>query len=66
MLETRGYRFIPLDRALEDEAYQSADTFTGPGGITWIHRWALTKGVARTVYAGEPDVPPFVAEAARP
>jgi len=43
MFERRGYRFITLDRALEDEAYRSPDTFVGTGGITWIHRWALTR-----------------------
>jgi peptidoglycan/xylan/chitin deacetylase (PgdA/CDA1 family) len=66
MFERRGYAFITLDRALEDPAYRSADTYTGPGGITWIHRWALTQKRARTFFAGEPDVPGFVAELAKP
>jgi peptidoglycan/xylan/chitin deacetylase (PgdA/CDA1 family) len=66
MFERRGYRFIALDRALEDEAYRSPDTFVGTGGITWIHRWALTRGMPRAFYAGEPAVPPFVADAAKP
>jgi len=66
MIERRGYRFITLDRALEDPAYHSADTYVGPAGITWLHRWALTKGMPRAFYQGEPDVPPFVAENARP
>jgi peptidoglycan/xylan/chitin deacetylase (PgdA/CDA1 family) len=66
MFERRGYAFITLDRALGDPAYRSADTYTGPGGITWIHRWALTQKRARTFFAGEPDVPGFVAELAKP
>lgn len=66
MIEGRGYRFVPLDRALEDPAHGSADTFTGTGGITWLHRWALTKGVPREFFTGEPDVPAFVAKAAQP
>jgi len=66
MIESRGYRFVSLDRALEDEAYGSADTFTGTSGMTWIHRWALTRKVDKAFYAGEPAVPAFVAEAARP
>ncbi len=37
-----GYEFITLGEALEDSAYASEDTYTGPGGITWLHRWALT------------------------
>ena len=66
MLERRGYRFITLEDALRDPAYQSRDTFVGTSGITWLHRWALTKGMPKSFYAGEPDVPTFVAEAARP
>jgi len=62
MMKGRGYRFITLERALEDAAYQSADTYIGPSGITWLHRWALTRGVGKAFYKGEPDVPPFVAD----
>ena len=66
MFERRGYRFISLDRALEDPAYQTLDTYVGPAGITWLHRWALTKGMPKAFYAGEPETPAFVAEAAKP
>jgi peptidoglycan/xylan/chitin deacetylase (PgdA/CDA1 family) len=66
MLERRGYRFITLERALEDPAFQSADTWVGTSGITWIHRWALTRKMPKTFYAGEPEVPPFVAEITKP
>jgi len=63
-LRARGYAFISLDRALEDPAYTSADTFTGPGGITWLHRWALTARGRDGILAGEPATPPFVLKAA--
>ena len=66
MFERRGYRFIPLDRALEDSAYQAEDTYVGSGGITWLHRWALTKRLPKTFFAGEPETPAFVADLARP
>jgi peptidoglycan/xylan/chitin deacetylase (PgdA/CDA1 family) len=66
MIERRGYRCISLERALEDAAYQSPDTYAGPGGITWIHRWALTKGMGKNFFAGEPVVPAFVEKAAQP
>ena len=42
----RGYTFVPLEQALADSAYASADTYTGPAGITWLHRWALTRASA--------------------
>lgn len=64
MLAARGYRFIPLDRALADPAYASPDTFVGTGGISWIHRWALTAGKRGAFFAGEPVVPEWVARQA--
>jgi peptidoglycan/xylan/chitin deacetylase (PgdA/CDA1 family) len=66
MFERRGYRFITLERALEDPAFQSADAFVGAGGITWLHRWALTRKMPKTFYAGEPETPAFVVEEAKP
>jgi peptidoglycan/xylan/chitin deacetylase (PgdA/CDA1 family) len=61
-LKSRGYSFITLERALEDPAYASRDTFTGRGGISWLHRWALSgKG---PVLPGEPAAPRFVLAAA--
>lgn len=62
-LERRGYRFVTLDRALEDPAYSQEDTYTGSGGISWIHRWALTQKKPRTFFAGEPEVPRWISEA---
>lgn len=64
MMEAREYTFIPLARALEDEAYATPDSYTGPAGMTWIHRWALTRGVASSFFQGEPATPTFVLEAA--
>jgi peptidoglycan/xylan/chitin deacetylase (PgdA/CDA1 family) len=66
MIERRGYHFITLDRALEDAAYALPDTYVGSGGITWLHRWALTRGVGKEFFAGEPAVPAFVEKAAQP
>lgn len=59
-LEARGYRFIRLEDALEHPAYALPDTYTGPGGITWLHRWALTRGMPGSIFAGEPEVPAWV------
>lgn len=60
MIQKRGYSFITLDEALKDKAYESADTFTGKGGITWLHRWALTRGKRGKFFAGEPLPAEFV------
>ena len=63
-LEARGYRFVDLESALEDPAYASPDTYTGPGGITWLHRWAISRDVDRRLFAGEPRTPKWVQEVA--
>jgi len=66
MFERRGYTFIPLERALDDPAFGTPDTYVGGGGITWLHRWALTRKLPKTFFAGEPETPAFVAELAKP
>lgn len=60
MLKQRGYVFETLDEVLKDPAYQSPDSYTGEGGISWIHRWALTQGKKGSFFAGEPATPDFV------
>ena len=40
MLQTRGYRFVPIERAMEDSAYQRPDTYYGPDALSWLGRWA--------------------------
>lgn len=44
-LTARGYRFVTLDGALEDEAYQTRDDYIGPAGPSWLHRWTLSMGM---------------------
>ncbi|GAB3707141.1 polysaccharide deacetylase family protein [Spirosoma flavus] len=63
-LKQRGYRFIPLSEALTDSAYKTDDRFYGKGGISWLHRWALTKGKKGAFFKGEPEVPAMVDELA--
>lgn len=65
MFRTRGYRFVSLDRALEDPAYRHPDGYYGPAGITWLQRWAITDGKPVTVFAGEPTVPKWIEQASR-
>jgi peptidoglycan/xylan/chitin deacetylase (PgdA/CDA1 family) len=60
MMKKRGYALVTLDRALEDPAYVSPDTYTGPAGITWLHRWALTRGGKDLVLPDEPRTPDWV------
>lgn len=74
-LERRGYRFVSVEDALEDEAYSMPDHFVGPAGISWFHRWSFSRGYgSRTTASGlnlpetlyeEPDPPAFVMDAMR-
>jgi peptidoglycan/xylan/chitin deacetylase (PgdA/CDA1 family) len=59
ILRQRGYRFITLARALEDQAYSLPDNYAGPMGVSWLERWAFTKGMKMRVNE-EPDPPDFV------
>lgn len=59
MFKRRGYRFVDLETALKDEAYQLPDTYTGLAGISWVHRWARNKG-SEFILPDEPTVPDFV------
>ncbi|RRB12326.1 polysaccharide deacetylase family protein [Larkinella knui] len=59
-LSQSGYTFIPLDEALKDDAYRSKDGYIGKGGISWLHRWALTQGKRGAFFKGEPEVPAMV------
>jgi len=59
ILKQRGYRFITLARALEDKAYSLPDSYAGPMGVSWLERWAFSKGMKMRV-AEEPDPPDFV------
>lgn len=58
MMKGRGYEFVSIDEALKDPAYRLADTYAGPMGLSWIHRWASSKGMKTRE---EPREPEFVA-----
>jgi len=66
MMRKRGYQFVPLDEALSDDAYRSADKYTGGESLNWLDRWAVTRGVKKAENALDafPEVPGFVAKAA--
>lgn len=61
-LKSRGYKFISIREALTDPAYKLSDKYYGKGGISWLHRWALTQGRKGEYFKGEPEVPEYVNE----
>jgi peptidoglycan/xylan/chitin deacetylase (PgdA/CDA1 family) len=66
-LAARGYAFISLEEALADPAFaRPVAGYTGKGGISWLHRWAITEGLDRGIFRGEPEVPDWVEAIAAP
>ena len=61
----RGYRFITLEEALRDPAYERGEEgYNGRFGPSWLHRWAMAEKKPKTFYAGEPEVPRWVLDLA--
>ena len=54
MLKRRGYAFISLEQAPTDKAYGLPDNYVGTAGISWLQRWAITKGGE---FRPEPELP---------
>lgn len=54
MIKKRGYNFIPLSRALEDEAFCVPDSYVGPVGLSWLYRWAIGMGKSLNAAPAEP------------
>ncbi|MBK7213371.1 MAG: polysaccharide deacetylase family protein [Bacteroidales bacterium] len=60
MYKRNGYSFVTLEEVLKDEAYLSEDHYYGRSGISWIDRWAMTRGFKGDFFKGEPDCPVYV------
>ncbi len=59
MIEKRGYKFVSMEEALSDPAYQTPENFYGKAGISWFERWRMTQGGE---LLDEPQVLPAVEE----
>lgn len=56
MLKKRGYKFITIDEALKDKAYQLTEA-SSKRGLSWLHRWMIAKGLPINE---EPGVPAWI------
>jgi peptidoglycan/xylan/chitin deacetylase (PgdA/CDA1 family) len=61
-LRARGYTFVTLGTAMEDEAYATPDRFVGTFGPSWLHRWRVGLGKPSRL-KDEPDPPAWVLKA---
>ena len=60
-LEERGYRFVTLDSAMSDTAYQTRDTLVTSFGPTWLWRWRQSLGLAVS-FRDDPEPPDWILE----
>jgi peptidoglycan/xylan/chitin deacetylase (PgdA/CDA1 family) len=63
VMRKRGYRFVSLQEALEDQAYGLPDTYVGEEGTGWLEHWAITMGKPPQ---GAPEFPQWVIDRAKP
>jgi hypothetical protein len=59
--KARGYRFITLDEAASDPAYQTKETLITSGGPTWLWRWMKSKEMSVS-FKDDPEPPRWVLE----
>lgn len=52
--------FIGMDEALKDNAYHTEITIYGNWGISWIDRWALSRGKTGDFFKDEPATPDYI------
>ena len=60
VMRKRGYTFVTLDEAMRDPAYARPDVYLGPGGTSWIRRWATMMGKAPSGKA--PQLPTWISD----
>jgi len=61
-MKAKGYTFVSMERALEDPAYKTEITKYGNYGISWLDRWALSKGVPSDFFKEDPRSPDYIYE----
>lgn len=61
-MAARGYRFVTLDEASADPAYDTPNAYEGKWGISWLHRWRVGLGLPNAL-RDEPGPPAWLVEA---
>ena len=59
IFETKGFRFVTLDEAQRDPAYQTPDTFVSKFGPMWGYRWVKARRITVNG-AAEPEPPAWI------
>jgi peptidoglycan/xylan/chitin deacetylase (PgdA/CDA1 family) len=59
MMRARGYRGVTIGEALRDPAYATPEDWAG-GGVSWLERWGVGRGIATSVFEADPPVPRWI------
>jgi peptidoglycan/xylan/chitin deacetylase (PgdA/CDA1 family) len=59
--EHRGYRFVSMDEAMADPAYDAPDTLVTGFGPTWLWRWRQSRHL-HVAFDADPEPPAWVTE----
>ena len=62
MYTSHGYTFVSMEKALEDTVYQTEVTVFGKYGISWLDRWALSRGKQKDFFKNDPVPPEYVVQ----
>ena len=54
-LRKKGYTFITLDKALQDDVYKQPDHYFGSAGFSWIYRWEPDPEKRKALLRAEPE-----------
>jgi peptidoglycan/xylan/chitin deacetylase (PgdA/CDA1 family) len=60
-----NYKFVPLNHALRDDLYRTEVTVYKNWGISWLDRWALSKGKTSDFFKDEPLTPDYIMKLAK-
>ena len=55
-----NYTFVSMEKALEDVAYRTEIAVYGKWGISWIDKWALSRGKKGDFFKDEPVTPEYI------
>ena len=65
MYREHGYTFASQTEVLKDPAYEEAVTKFGDWGISWLDRWALSRGHGGEFFKEDPPTPEYIKELTR-
>ena len=65
MFKKNNYTFVNIEKATEDEAYKTEVTAYGNYGISWLDRWALSKGKKGDFFRDDPATPDYIIQLAQ-